>query len=217
MKIFLEGFLLQGSLILALGAQNLFVLESGLRKQRHLLAATMCSLCDLILIAVGVMGAASIFVQIPLLKIIFGAVGVAFLVYYGVKKIIEGLQPSRAEKTHAATAKSVRRVVMLSLGFSLLNPHVYLDTVVLIGGYSSKFSEIAKRIEFGAGAASFSMLWFFGLATFAASMRAFLGNPKAMQIISLLSGIILLVLAWKLGRDVHSWTTLNPHFTAAGD
>jgi L-lysine exporter family protein LysE/ArgO len=92
MNQFIEGFLLQASLILALGAQNLFVLESGLKRQRHLLVALICSICDTVLIAVGVAGAASIFVQVPSLKICSGALGVLFLIYYGVKKILEGFR-----------------------------------------------------------------------------------------------------------------------------
>lgn len=203
--MFLEGFLLQASLILALGAQNLFVLESGLKKQRHLAAALVCSVCDALLIAVGVLGAASIFVQVPLLKILFGVAGVAFLFYYGVLKSQEGLFSSEAQTVKSETASDLKRVVLLSLSFSLLNPHVYLDTVVLIGGYSAKFSELPDRGVFGLGAASFSTLWFFGLAIFASYMGRFLQNSRAMKKVSLVSGIILLVLSWKLGRDVYKW------------
>jgi L-lysine exporter family protein LysE/ArgO len=203
--IFLEGFLLQASLILALGAQNIFVLESGLKKQRHLLVAFVCSLCDAILILIGVAGAASVFVQVPALKIGFGALGVLFLLFYGVKKLREGFRPALVAEAHAETSSSLKKVVLLSLGFSLLNPHVYLDTVILIGGYSAKFAELSSRIQFGAGAASFSILWFFGLAIFAYSCRKLLNNPRGMQFVSLLSGIILIALSYKLGRDVYSW------------
>jgi L-lysine exporter family protein LysE/ArgO len=205
MHIFLEGFLLQASLILALGAQNIFVLESGLKKQRHLLVAFVCSLCDAVLILIGVAGAASVFVQVPLLKVGFGILGVLFLLFYGVKKLIEGFRPSPATESHAETSSSIQKVILLSLGFSLLNPHVYLDTVILIGGYSAKFPELSSRIEFGAGAASFSALWFFGLAIFAYSCRKLLNNPRGMQVVSLLSGVILMALSYKLGLDVYAW------------
>lgn len=205
MNQFVEGFLLQASLILALGAQNIFVLESGLKKQRHFLVAALCSVCDLLLIAVGVMGAASIFVRVPILKILFGVIGVLFLIYYGIKKLREGISPTSIEVTHEETATSFKKVVLLSLGFSLLNPHVYLDTVILIGGYSAKYTDLIDRIVFGAGAGGFSVLWFFGLALFASAMSSFFFNPKAMRIISLISGLILLMLSWKLGSDVYSW------------
>lgn len=206
MNQFIEGFLLQASLILALGAQNIFVLESGLKRQRHLLVAAVCSVCDALLISVGVLGAASVFVQVPLLKIIFGVVGVLFLFYYGLKKLREGLLPQAITESHAATAAtSVRQVILLALGFSLLNPHVYLDTVILIGGYSAKFLEIDQRLKFGFGAASFSVLWFFGLAIFSHAMSTLLNNPKAIRIVSFISGVILILLSWKLGTDVYTW------------
>ena len=206
MNFFFEGFLLQASLILALGAQNIFVLESGLKRRRQFLVATLCSLCDAILIALGVLGASSLFVHIPWLKSLFGIIGVVFLVYYAIKKLKDGIQPPAVDEAKIETAVSTKQVVLLSLGFSLLNPHVYLDTVILIGSYAAKFSEIEKRMTFGFGASVFSTLWFFGLAYFASTMSSLLNNPRSMQIISFVSAIILLGLSWKLGSDVYVWT-----------
>ncbi|MBY0515964.1 MAG: LysE family transporter [Bacteriovoracaceae bacterium] len=205
MNFFLEGFLLQASLIFALGAQNVFVLESGIKKQNHLLVATICSLCDALLIAIGVAGAASFFVQVPLVKIGFGILGVAFLVFYGLKKIKESFKSSQEGSTKADKKFSRKEVILLSLSFSLLNPHVYLDTIVLIGGYSAKFVELSDRLIFGFGATSFSVLWFYGLSLFAAILNKVLSNQKAMKIIALISGLILIVLALKLGLDVYRW------------
>lgn len=102
-------------------------------------------------------------------------------------------------------ATSTKQTILMSLGFSLLNPHVYLDTVVLIGGYSAKFTHLAERFYFGAGASSFSTVWFFGLALLASASSRFLNNPKAMRVVSLLSGIILILLSIKLGADVYDW------------
>ncbi len=208
MKIFLEGFFLQASLILALGAQNLFVLESGLKRQRHYLVAIICSLCDVILIGVGVAGAASIFIRFPVLKIIFGILGVSFLFYYGLKKLREAQNYQVVEGMHVSMEVDLRRILLLTLGFSLLNPHVYLDTVILIGGYSSKFTEFNERARFGAGAAAFSVIWFFSLTSFASLLNRFLSSPKAMKIVALVSGLILVGLSWKLGKDVYSWISL---------
>lgn len=206
MKYLIEGFSLQASLILALGAQNIFVLESGLKKRRQFLVATLCSICDLLLIAVGILGAATIFIQVPLLKISFGIAGVGFLAYYGSKKIREGFKSSfSSEKGASNTGASFRETVVLSLSFSLLNPHVYLDTVILIGGYATKFIVLSERIFFGLGAGLFSILWFFSLSFFAAKMSESLSNPKTMRMISFISGVILLMLSWKLGSEVHQW------------
>lgn len=204
LSISAQGFFLQASLILALGAQNIFVLNSGLRKQRHLLVAFVSSVCDTLLIFVGVLGVATFFVQYPLLKIGLGIVGVAFLFYYGILKLKEaknGIELSQS----ANPVTTVRQTILASLGFSLLNPHVYLDTVVLIGGYSSKFSDLGERFYFGAGASIFSTLWFFGLALLASLASRFLNNSKAMRMVSFISGLILVMLAVKLGLDVIAW------------
>jgi len=203
--IFIEGFVLQASLILALGAQNIFVLESGLKKQRNLLVATICSLCDATLIAVGVLGAATIFMKIPMLKITFGVLGVLFLAFYGLKKLHESFKPQVIEVDESHSTNSVKKVILLSLGFSLLNPHVYLDTIVLVGGYASQYNNLESRAIFGGGAAIFSTLWFFGLALFAQVMSRVLNNSKSMRFVAFISGVVLLALTCKLGKDVYGW------------
>ncbi|AZZ36272.1 hypothetical protein CIK05_05535 [Bdellovibrio sp. qaytius] len=206
LSIFIQGFLLQASLILALGAQNIFVLNSGLRKQRHLLVAFVSSICDTLLIFIGVLGVATFFVQYPLLKIGLGVVGVAFLLYYGIVKLNEAREGVEISQS-SQQVSTVKQTILTSLGFSLLNPHVYLDTVVLIGGYSSKFAFLLERFYFGFGASSFSTIWFFGLALLASLVSRFLNNSKAMRGVSLVSGIILVLLALKLGIDVYGWLT----------
>lgn len=204
LTIFLQGFFLQASLILALGAQNIFVLNSGLRCQRHLLVALVSSVCDTLLVFVGVLGVATVFVQIPLLKIVLGVLGVGFLFYYGIVKLKEAKNGTELSQA-TAQATTAKQAILASLGFSLLNPHVYLDTVVLIGGYSSKFSQFSDRFYFGAGASAFSTIWFFGLALLASVASRFLNNPNAMRIVALISGLILVLLSFKLGSDVLGW------------
>lgn len=203
-EIFIQGFLLQASLILALGAQNIFVLNSGLRKQKHLLVALVSSICDMLLVFIGVLGVATIFVQRPILKIILGIIGVGFLLFYGMMKLKEAknIRPISSEFRPASTT---RQAVLASLGFSLLNPHVYLDTVVLIGGYSAKFSQVFERFTFGVGASVFSTFWFFGLSILASFGGRLLQNDKVMRWIAFISGVVLITLSVKLGSDVLSW------------
>ena len=202
--IFIQGFLLQASLILALGAQNIFVLNSGLQRQRHLLVALVSSICDTILVFLGVLGLATIFIQIPLLKISFGIVGVIFLFIYGVLKLNEA-RKGITTVINAKKSASIKQTILTTIGFSLLNPHVYLDTVILIGGYSSKFSNYIERFYFGAGASIFSAIWFFGLVLLASLGNRLLNNSKAMRTISLISGGVLVMLSIKLGIDVAGW------------
>jgi L-lysine exporter family protein LysE/ArgO len=206
--IFAQGFFLQASLILALGAQNIFVLNSGLRRQRHLLVASVCSFFDTLLIFLGVLGLASIFVQVPLLKIGLGIVGVGFLFFYGFLKLKEA-KNGVTVKFDSKQVTTIQQTLLTAVGFSLLNPHVYLDTVVLIGGYSTKFSQLIERFYFGAGAAVFSLIWFFGLAMIASLLSRLFNSQKAMRGVSLVSGVILIVLAIKLGADVVGWIKLG--------
>ncbi len=204
LSVFFQGFLLQASLILALGAQNIFVLNAGLRRQHPLLVATVSTLCDVLLIFVGVLGVASVFVQIPALKIGLGILGAGFLLYYGILKLREAKDGVTQQSASFATT-SRKQTLLTTIGFSLLNPHVYLDTVVLIGGYSTKFHDFSDRFYFGAGASAFSAIWFTALVLLASMGSNLLQNKNAMRTISLISGLILCALAIKLGADVLAW------------
>lgn len=206
-SIFLQGFFLQASLIVALGAQNIFVLDSGIRKQNHLLVAFVSSVCDTLLILIGTLGIATFFVRYPFLKITLGIVGVGFLFFYGVKKLMESKGRHESFKTSAQVI-TLRKTILTSLGFSLLNPHVYLDTVVLVGGYSSKFGDVPERFCFGIGASSFSTIWFYSLAILASYAGRVLNDGKALRIVALISGTVLIFLSVKLGGDVLRWVQI---------
>lgn len=203
MQEFLQGFALQASLILALGAQNLFVLDCGLRRQHHFFVAAVCSVCDAILILAGVLGSASVFIRFPILKISFGVLGVGFLLFYGVKKILE--RPAKVGSSDVHPSRPLKKTFYSTLAFSLLNPHVYLDTVVLIGSYAAKFERFSDRTWFGVGALSFSCVWFFCLVLLASSVSRFFRNPKTMRLVNLIAGSVLVCLAVKLGMDVYRW------------
>ena len=202
----LEGFALQASLIAALGAQNIFVIESALRKRRPYLVSMVSSVCDALLIAIGVFGVGQVLARAPVARIALGAIGVAFLALYGWRKIREaGAQAPRPATGASAGSAAWQPVVLAALGFSLLNPHVYLDAVVLVGGYSGQFGALKDRAAFAIGATAFSTLWFFGLSFVGGRLRAPLANPRAFKIVSWLSGVALMALAAKLGLDVWSW------------
>ncbi|WII70809.1 LysE family transporter [Bdellovibrio sp. 22V] len=210
-SIFIEGLLLQGSLIFALGAQNIFVMESGLRRARPALVAALCTLSDLLLIFLGVLGAATIFLQFPLIKILFGILGVLFLVYYGIQKLREEVNPldlASHEKTSLPGER--KKIILQALAFSLLNPHVYLDTVVLIGGVSSKFPEISNRLIFGLGAGSFSCVWCFSLAFGATRLRPLLMDHRRFRVVMMAAGVLLILIAIQLAFTVWEWVFRGP-------
>lgn len=202
-QIYLEGMLLQASLIFALGPQNLFILESGLMKRHHLLVSFICFLCDLTLIMLGVVGAATLFNQYPQVKIFVGVVGIGFLLLYGLNKI--------RFRNHSFSLKpgneknGLRLAIMSSISFSVINPHAYLDGVVLIGGYSSKFPDLTNRMALGLGAASFSLLWFLMLSVGASALMPIFQNARRLRVMMCCAGLMLLFLSARLSLDVYSW------------
>lgn len=201
----IQGLILQASMILVLGAQNIFVLNSGLRKNNHLWVALISTICDTLLIMLGVLGASTLFLSVPLLKIALGILGVCFLFYYGFGKLKEARSNPQSLAAGDNQSQSLRQTILATLGFSLLNPHVYLDTIVLIGGFSTQFSVLQERIAFGLGASTFSLIWFFGLSISASQASACLNRPNTMRWIAVTSGVILIYLSLKLGLDVSHW------------
>jgi L-lysine exporter family protein LysE/ArgO len=202
MNFFLEGFFLQASLIFALGAQNIYVLETGLIKKHQLAVCLTCFLCDLIIILSGVLGMSLVLDRFPHVKIVLGLVGIILLARYALDKIktpINGVH--LANHGHLTLSRSI----WAAIGFSILNPHAYLDGIVLIGGYAFKYPSFSSRLLIGLGASSYSLLWFLFLSYAASSMRYFLTNAQMMKRIMNLAGVVLLVLSFKLSWQVYSW------------
>lgn len=203
MNEYTQGFFLQLSLIFALGAQNIFVLEMGLRRNYHLMVAAICSICDVVLVLVGSLGVSKIIASVVELKIIVGIIGVFFLLYYGVLKLKHFLIFKRDTSRPIAQNSSRKKVAAMALSFTLLNPHVYIDTFFLIGGYASQFASVQSKILFAVGAGSFSTLWFFFLSSFSSKFSNLLTRESTARWISLLTGLTLVYLAYKLGLDIY--------------
>jgi L-lysine exporter family protein LysE/ArgO len=213
LNLFFEGFFLQASLIFALGAQNLFVLEEGIRKKYFLSVSLVCFLCDFLLIMLGVAGAATLFTKFSQLKIIIGIVGVAFLFHYGWSKLFARTDVFSLSDT--ASQRSWGRTLMLAVTFSVLNPHAYLDAFILIGGYSAKYDLLDQRLTLGLGAAIFSGIWFVTISGASSVMAPLLSDPRRMRYVMATSGVVLMLLSLKLGADVVSWITDGPHSALA--
>lgn len=201
MVYFLEGFVLQASLIMALGAQNLFLIDIGIRKQHHFVAAFICAICDLVLVLIGVAGLLLIVVKIPAFKTIVGVIGAGFLIYYAALKFRSFLHRDNLSISTSETVFTRNQVIKVALGFTLLNPHVYIDTIFLIGGYSAKFQSLSDRLLLGFGAGSFSFVWFFSLVSFSSLFANFLIKPKWNRLLSLITSILLLYLGISLLID----------------
>ena len=177
------------SLIVAIGAQNAFVLRQGLRREHVLAVVLICALSDALLIAVGVAGLGALLQLAPWLLVVVRIGGAGFLIVYGILAARRAVRPAAliTEDAGAATPLSVAIATCLALAW--LNPHVYLDTVVLLGSVAGTHGD--DRWWFGLGAAIGSIVWFSALGYGARLLRPLFAKPLAWRI---LDGIIALVM-----------------------
>ncbi|PTA68810.1 LysE/ArgO family amino acid transporter [Deinococcus arcticus] len=195
MPSFLRGLTLGLSLIVAIGPQNAFVLRQGLTQQYALLAALACALCDSMLIALGVLGLGSWLSRVPVLVTAGTLFGTAFLTWYGLRALRSAWAGGAAGLEAGGPASATpRQIVGTALGFSLLNPHALLDTVVLIGGASAGLNS-AGRLAFLGGTILASWAWFFTLALAGRTLAPAMARPQAWRVLDALIGVTLLVTA----------------------
>lgn len=189
-----NGLLVAIGLIMAIGAQNAFVLAQSLRREHHLPVAALCILCDAILVASGVFGLASLLAQSATLLAIARWGGAAFLIWYGSQALLRAARPQSLQAA-GSEPRSLRAVLLTALAVTLLNPHVYLDTVLLIGSLG------AQQVEpgaYAAGAASASFLWFSTLALGAAWLAPWLARPLTWRLIDLGVAVMMFSVAAQL-------------------
>jgi len=187
--MFFKGLMVGGGLIVAVGAQNAFVLTQGIRKEFNLVIAVTCIICDILFIALGIGGVGTIVASSPLLAALAGIGGSMFLIFYGFRSFLGVFIGERMEQD-SRKISTRKGAIIATLAFTLLNPHFYLDTVVLMGGISSQF-HYQERIFFGVGAMTASVLWFFGLSFGSRLLSKAFKQPAAWRI---LDGIICLVM-----------------------
>ncbi|MBT9594728.1 MAG: LysE family transporter [Vitreoscilla sp.] len=202
---FAQGLALSLGLIVAIGAQNAFVLRQGLRREHVGSVVLFCAAADAVLMAAGVLGMAQALGQSPALARALALAGAAFLAAYGWQALRRARQPNRL--TAAQGGGGLRRGAALAqaAAFTLLNPHVYLDTVLLVGSIGAQQPE-ALRGWFVAGAGSASLLWFALLGFGARWLAPWFARPKAWQVLDSLIGGTMLLLSALLVR--HALTGL---------
>ncbi|MEU0075001.1 LysE/ArgO family amino acid transporter [Streptomyces sp. NPDC006332] len=169
------------SLIVAIGAQNAFVLRQGVRRHAVLAVVGICALSDAFLIALGVGGVGAVVVAWPGALTAIGWIGGAFLLGYGALAARRVLRPGGALRTEGESEGSVRRAVLTCLAMTWLNPHVYLDTVFLLGSVAADRGPL--RWTFGLGAALASLCWFAALGFGARLLGRFLARPTAWRVL----------------------------------
>ena len=187
---FVTGFLTSAALIIAIGAQNAFVLRQGLKREHVLPVVLVCALSDVLLIALGVAGVGALVQASPTLLALARWGGAAFLLAYGALAARRAMVGGRLT-VQVDAPLGLKAALATCLAFTYLNPHCWLDTVVLLGSISSRQTE-AARPAFAAGAASASMVWFFALGYGARLLSPLFARPLAWRV---LDGVIALVMA----------------------
>lgn len=187
---FLKGMGLGGGLIVAIGSQNAYLLRQALKREFVLTCVAICILCDVVLICAGVAGMGSLITQAPALLFWLKIAGVVFLGWYGLRAARSALRPNALVLNEAASAPNRRAVIFTMLAFSLLNPHVYLDTVILLGSIGGQQPGNAKWY-FAWGAVMASVAWFFSLGVGARYLTPVFSRPLAWRI---LDGSIALIM-----------------------
>ena len=188
LAVFGRGLALGGSLIVAIGAQNAYILRQGLKREFVFTLVTICSLSDALLVAVGAGGVGTLVQTAPFL--IHGAswLGAAFLFFYGIKAFYAALRPGVLQALGDGSRSTSRwKAVGVCLAVTYLNPHVFLDTVVLVGGLAGRYAGLA-RVSFAVGAAAASFVWFFGLGYGAAWLAPLFRRPSVWRVLDLIVG-----------------------------
>ncbi|MEN3792770.1 LysE/ArgO family amino acid transporter [Fulvimarina sp. MAC3] len=185
------------SLILAIGSQNAFVLRQGLKGEHVLPIVLTCAFSDAVLITLGVTSFTTVSEILPSVEIYMRWFGAAFLVWYGATRIWAAYRGGEeGMATEGETTSSLRTAILACLAFTFLNPHVYLDTVILLGSIASQFD--GRAFFFGLGAVTSSFVFFFSLGYGARLLRPLFVKPAAWRVLDGLIGLIMFMIAFAL-------------------
>ncbi|MBP6714660.1 MAG: amino acid transporter [Aliarcobacter sp.] len=197
LDIYLKGFIVTFSLIVAIGAQNAYVLKLGLLKQYVLLAVFLCILFDTILITAGVYGLGFFVQGNQLLINIIAIIGIVFLTFYSFLSFKSAFKNESLEIDGKTKTNPLKQVIGMLLVFTFLNPHTYLDTVLLIGGIGANIENDLK-IYFLLGAVSASASWFILLGFGARLLIPLFKKAITWKILDISIGFIMLIIAYSL-------------------
>ncbi|MBA2710640.1 MAG: amino acid transporter [Tatlockia sp.] len=200
MIVYFNGLMLGLSLIAALGPQNVFLIRQGALRKHALLSASICFCCDIILVCASVAGLHRVLDTHPALQVWLTGFGVAFLLYYGVKAFRQAFKTNSAKAVSEQQSTSRWQIVMLALGFSLLNPHAIIDSLIIIGSGSSQFPDNPLAFLFGVITASF--LWFTSLTFTTHYFSDVLSRVSVWRRIEFSSGFLMIFLSFKLATTL---------------
>ena len=201
MSTYLAGFSLGLSLILAIGSQNAFVLKQGLKKRHVFIVCLVCALSDAILISLGVAGFGTVVKQFPTIEIVARYGGAVFLSIYALLSFKSAFTESHALEAEVETEGSLFKTVAICLAFTWLNPHVYLDTVILLGSVSTQYHP--QQFQFALGAVIASFVFFFSLGYGAKFLSPIMKSPSSWRILDALVALIMFTIAIKIAYFIN--------------
>jgi L-lysine exporter family protein LysE/ArgO len=181
------------TLIVAIGSQNAFVLRQGLRREHVGAIVLFCAVADALLMLAGVAGLAKVLGNRPLLATGLTLGGAVFLAVYGLRALWRAARPAALLAAAGSAGLTLRQALLQTAAFTLLNPHVYLDTVLLVGSVGAQWAE--ARWWFAAGAAASSVVWFTALGYGARWLAPWFARPRAWQVLDGLIGVVMLGIA----------------------
>jgi len=196
-SVFLQAWALSLGLIVAIGAQNAFVLRQGLRREHVASVVLFCALSDALLIAAGVLGMGQALGERPMVAHALALAGAVFLAVYGWKALRRALQQNGLSANEDGDGLSCAAALAQAAAFTLLNPHVYLDTVLLVGSIGAQ-QPAGLQPWFVAGASSASLFWFCALGFGARWLAPLFAHPRAWQVLDVLIGLTMWVLSGML-------------------
>ncbi|NOX34745.1 MAG: amino acid transporter [Deltaproteobacteria bacterium] len=197
---FLKGFGTGSGLIIAIGAQNAFVLNQGVKKNHYIIVPLICAFCDAFLITLGVTGTGTLIASSKILSLFAGMGGALFLFLYGAGSFMSAFKGGGLAADNKVQT-SLKAVVLATLAVTLFNPHVYIDTILLLGSIAGRFQP-PGHLYFGAGAAMASFVWFFSLSLGGKFMAPFFTNELSWKILDTLVGITMWVIAFSVGKSL---------------
>lgn len=198
---FAKGLVIGAGMIIPLGAQNSYLLSQSIRKNYHFMAASICIFCDVLLMSLGVFGGGALIASNSVIAAIITWGGIAFLTVYGSMFFKNVYKNQYSVESNEHKQRSRKAVLFTTLAVTLLNPHVYLDTVMIIGAISGQFADTEKQM-FLAGTITASFLWFYALSHAAAKLSPWLSQPKVQRVIDLLVALIMWGIAISLFLSV---------------
>lgn len=200
--ILLQGFGFGATMIIPIGAQNAYVLNQGIKRNHHLTTATICSFLDIFFISLGIFGGGAILSQSELLLTFVTVGGIAFLTFYGLQSWKSAFTAQSEENATTTTARGRRAVILGTLAVTVLNPHLYLDTVVILGSIGGQF-EGNNRLSFAIGTIMASFVWFYSLSIGAAKLAPTLSRPRVKQAIDIGVALMMFGIAIALTKNLY--------------